>query len=95
MIYLLYDYTIYHFDEEEKLLKSMGFKLSVDHIFQHEEFKKKIADFRQKFSAGRMAVTYEIMNFLRTWLVDHLLGTDREYVEMFTNQETTHTQKNY
>jgi hemerythrin len=34
---------------------------------------------REDFIAGRLTITIEAMNFLKTWLNDHILGMDQEF----------------
>ena len=79
----LYDYAKYHFAHEEKMLKENGHRIHPDHLFKHREFEGKIKEYKDKFEAGRLSVTYEMMNFLRAWLMEHVKGTDKEYAEIF------------
>lgn len=79
----LYDYTVYHFSAEEKMIREKGLKVTPEHLIQHEEFKKKVADFRDKYKSGSTGVTYEIMNFVRNWMIDHIMGTDKQYAHAF------------
>lgn len=81
----LYDYTVYHFKDEERMVREKGMEVTPEHLSQHEEFRKKIDDFRNKYKAGRVGVTYEIMNFLRTWMIEHIMGTDKQYAPAFLN----------
>jgi hemerythrin len=74
---------VYHFTEEEKLLQQKGFPLSDIHRQAHKEFIEKISDFNAKFKAGKMGVTYEMMGFLRKWLIEHIQGTDMKYASLF------------
>jgi hemerythrin len=34
---------------------------------------------QQEFPAGKTAVTTELMNFMLTWLTNHILHTDKRY----------------
>ena len=79
----LYDYTVYHFTDEERMIREKGLKVTPEHLKQHDDFRRKIADFRDKYKSGRISVTYEIMNFVRTWMVDHIMGTDKQYAHAF------------
>lgn len=83
----LYDYAKYHFSEEEKLLKAKGVRISPDHVMKHREFENNIKAYKEKFESGRFTVTYEMMNFLRSWLMEHIKGTDKEYANTFSPGE--------
>ncbi len=75
------DYAVYHFKTEEKLFKSHNFPFAKEHISQHENFTKKVQEYKTKFAAGQ-SVTFQVLIFLRRWLTDHILDSDREYVEL-------------
>lgn len=79
----LHKYTIYHFTEEEKLLDGKGTPLSAEHKKAHDEFISRIRSFNEKFEGGNSGVTYEIMNFLRQWLIQHIKGVDKGYSGVF------------
>ena len=79
----LHQYTIYHFSEEARILDEKNKPLPLEHIKAHEQFIQKIEEFKQKFEKGKAGITYEIMNFLRQWLKDHILGKDKEYASAF------------
>ena len=49
------DYTIYHFDYEEKLLEHAGYELLPLHKRTHELFIRRIPDFQKRHAAGEEA----------------------------------------
>jgi hemerythrin len=75
------DYANYHFKTEEKLFLGRNFPFAKEHILQHQHFKQKVQDYKIKFNAGQ-SVTFRVLVFLRKWLTDHILDSDREYVEL-------------
>ncbi len=79
----LADYTKYHFAEEEKLMVAYGYPGLVEHRAQHEAFVGKVADCIEKYESGRLAISLEVMNFLRDWLKGHILTTDKKYTAFF------------
>jgi hemerythrin-like metal-binding protein len=76
----LVDYTVYHFGAEEHLMDEHHYPGSVRHKAQHVEFVKKLIHFRSAYSEGRVGVSINVMTFLCDWLVEHIMGTDRQYV---------------
>ena len=79
----LYKYTIYHFTEEESLLREKGNPLPMSHVQKHQEFTEKVKYFKLEFETGNKGITYEIMNFLRQWLIQHIQGVDTTYSYVF------------
>jgi methyl-accepting chemotaxis protein/hemerythrin len=79
MIRGLKDYAAFHFAHEEKLMGSHDYPGLLAHKARHREFVKQVVDFERDFKSGRAALTMEIMQFLKDWLVEHIQGTDRSY----------------
>ena len=77
----LLDYTKYHFGAEEKMLEEYGFGPSEEHKKQHQEFIDKIAVFKKRHELGDNMVGFDMLNFLKDWLLNHILGTDMKYRE--------------
>jgi hemerythrin len=74
-------YADYHFKTEEKLFSQYNYPFTSEHIQMHKDFKRKVADFRDKFDKN-LPVTFRVLNFLRKWLTNHILDVDREYVDI-------------
>jgi hemerythrin len=79
-------YTKSHFQAEEKLLQAKGYPELAAHKAQHDKFTAQIVQFQKDFSEGKLTVTVQLMNFLRDWLVHHILETDKRYGK-FLQQE--------
>ncbi|PLX13070.1 MAG: hypothetical protein C0594_01640 [Marinilabiliales bacterium] len=75
----LTDYTRYHFTAEQKILEE---KLSeedfLDHLKKHEYFIMKIERMKSQLNDEGEKILFEIINFLRNWLQDHILIEDKE-----------------
>jgi methyl-accepting chemotaxis protein len=76
----LVDYTVYHFGNEERYFKQFGYKETTQHINQHQKFVEKIQKFAQEFETGDSTVSLDIINFLKDWLIGHILKIDAQYV---------------
>ncbi len=77
------DYIQYHFGVEEKYFKEFNYENTEEHIKEHQYFIKQVKDFQQSLEEGKVSVTFKLMNFLRSWLIEHINGTDRKYIALF------------
>jgi hemerythrin-like metal-binding protein len=74
-------YTQEHFAREENLLSSAGYPGLAAHKQEHQDLIKQILDVQAKYKAGDFApLSLELIGFLNTWLVDHVRGSDKDYV---------------
>ncbi len=75
------EYADQHFKTEEDYFKKFVFPLMKEHMAQHEHFIDKVQDFKTKFEKGH-PITFRLMKFLKNWWANHILDSDREYVEI-------------
>jgi hemerythrin-like metal-binding protein len=76
----LVSYTAFHFQFEEQLMKECGYPDLESHKRIHQGFVDWITDTREEFIFHRRTLFGErILNFLRNWLRDHILGADQLY----------------
>lgn len=76
-------YTEYHFGVEEKYFNEFNYTGANEHIAEHQIFVKKVKTFQKDMEQGKISVTFQLMNFLRSWLIEHINGTDRKYISLF------------
>jgi methyl-accepting chemotaxis protein len=79
----LVEYTVWHFGNEEKIFKKIGYSDTPNHIVQHEKFIDKMKKFEQEVKDGNAVVSFDIINFLKDWLINHILKIDTKYVPTF------------
>jgi hemerythrin-like metal-binding protein len=77
----LVQYTKYHFNEEEILMKRINFPIEEDHIKKHNDFIEKIKEIIERRKKGDNFIAIDIINFLKDWLIDHILVEDKKYAE--------------
>ena len=82
----LITYTQDHFAYEEKLFETHGYSETSQHAKAHASLKSTVSDFYTKFQKGEMAVSSELMNFLKEWLMNHILKEDKAYVPFLKNK---------
>ncbi len=85
----LLDYTVYHFGTEEDFFKKYGYPNSATHKKEHEALTKQVLELSERFSRGEPVVSAETMTFLKNWLNDHILGSDKKYGP-FLNAQGVH-----
>jgi len=73
----LVTYTQFHFAFEERLMAQYGIGSSAAHKAEHRKLIADVGAFKAKFDAGAVSVTTELMAFLRNWLSNHILKTDK------------------
>ena len=76
-------YTVYHFTAEEKYMQEFHYPRYLAHKIKHDAFVKKVADFQNDYHAGRLGLSLDLMNFLKSWITTHIMDTDHQYSETF------------
>lgn len=82
----LVDYVGVHFSFEEELMKKYNYPELIIHKKEHTAFVEKVLDFQKKHQAGNLMLSLEVMNFLKDWLKNHIMGTDKKYGPFFNNK---------
>ncbi|MDP4147119.1 MAG: bacteriohemerythrin [Bacillota bacterium] len=78
----LKDYAQFHFSAEEEYLASIGYKKLFTHKIQHDYFMQKISNVNIKeIDNNQDKYIQDILDFIVTWIKEHILEKDREYVE--------------
>jgi hemerythrin-like metal-binding protein len=75
----LITYTTTHFKSEEDLFAQYSFPDSDKHIAEHKSFVEEVLRFKDDFDNVRIMVTFEVMDFLKSLLIKHILGSDMDY----------------
>ncbi|MCU0798846.1 MAG: bacteriohemerythrin [Candidatus Thermoplasmatota archaeon] len=73
------EYALYHFKTEEDLMQKFGFEGYTDHRDEHLTFMESIGEMAKRHGAGEYLVSLELNEFLKEWLANHILSTDRKY----------------
>ncbi len=75
----LINYAAVHFADEEKLMAKVGFAELPAHKLEHEAFVKKALKLQADFHADEVVLSFTVMEFLKDWLVNHILKNDKKY----------------
>ena len=75
----LADYTQTHFTAEEKMMAEANYPGLADHKIKHRDLMKQVQEFSSRLEKGEIALTLDLMNFLRDWLTNHIQKVDHDY----------------
>ena len=89
----LLSYAIYHFETEEGLMLEHHYAESEPtmaelHIKQHRDFSATVIKLRDHFHLTGDIDRDATLNFLNSWLVEHIMNTDQHLSRFITNQHT-------
>lgn len=72
-------YAAMHFAKEEDYFDRYNYPDSEMHKKLHIDFEDKMTEFEDDFKAGKAELSEDILKFLKDWLINHILGTDKKY----------------
>ena len=85
----LSEYTLTHFDTENRLMIESGYPDAVEHGTRHAELVKSLNALVAQAQRGEPWVSLQTMNFLRQWLYHHIDDTDRHLGVYLKNRSGT------
>ncbi len=83
---ILVEMTVYaqeHFRTEETYMINFEYYDYKSHIDEHNNFSKMISNYCNKLMDGDLDVIDEVLEDLKQWLVNHIQGTDKKYIDCF------------
>jgi len=80
-------YTITHFTAEETFMRAHGFSGFAEHKQQHLAFIERMRQERQAVENGAK-VSLDLINFLKDWLIEHILVKDKAYAAELQPKKT-------
>jgi len=72
-------YAARHFAREEALLRAAGYPELEPHLAEHKDYLQRLARLRTEHEQGNLFLTVDLMDFLSSWLINHILETDFQY----------------
>ncbi len=72
------EYASFHFSVEEKIMLEYESPRHEEHKKAHENFVAYIQESKRDFDEGRGARLVEVADFLKEWLVEHILNADKK-----------------
>lgn len=74
----LIDYAKYHFSAEEELMRTHNYCNIDQHVREHFNFNNHVLTFQKEAREGKNYLSVDIFDFVRNWLLDHILKIDSE-----------------
>lgn len=75
----LLEYTRFHFEDEERLMREANYPDYPQHKANHEKLVNVVLNLKKNFEQGEAGIEQRIMDFIKMWLNGHILGMDRNY----------------
>jgi hemerythrin len=72
-------YTREHFAREEAEMKRIGYSKSLAHQLEHTKLLNEVTALQNSFNSGQAMLTMKVSAFLKTWLIDHIEKTDKQF----------------
>lgn len=82
----LIEYTKFHFAAEEKLMTQYKYPASNEQRSQHDALTKKVLELQAELASGKIGMSISVIEFLKGWLTNHILKTDKAYQAFFNAQ---------
>ncbi len=80
LLHKLSEYTVSHFQAEEKIFSATAYPDTQRHKETHVKFVNKLLDFKKQLSSGSAVLSMQLLDFLKDWLIKHIMGTDTQYI---------------
>ena len=77
------DYAWKHFRTEESYMIEFKYPEYQYHKEEHFNFIHRVNSYCDRLLSGGYQLAKEILEFLKQWLVKHIHGTDKKYIECF------------
>lgn len=77
------DYAFVHFKYEERFFEKFGYEFAEEHINEHRSFIHKIREIQQSDTFDAQHNNQELLEFLKYWLNNHIIHSDKKYVDCF------------
>ena len=87
IINVLVNYTIFHFEREEKIMQSANYPNLELHQKKHVSLKDEVRNIAELYDEGQNLDQDKLLTFLKDWLSNHILKEDMQYRTFCENNE--------
>jgi len=81
LLFELLSYTKYHFTAEERLMEKHNYQQMNEHKLEHKKLTEQVEQFLERYSDGTSDLDEQLFEFLKRWLFEHILETDKKLGE--------------
>lgn len=81
----LEEFVLLHFGEEERMLRQVGYPDWRAHKDQHDQMYDLVFKLKSDVESGRSLEAAYLHEMLYAWLIKHILGDDRKYMDYLEN----------
>ena len=79
-------FTREHFAREEEIMRENSYPGLGEQVRQHRELLRTVDDYIEEVDRGESINMIGVMNFLNSWLIDHIMKLDQQYGDFFQEQ---------
>lgn len=83
----LFHYVREHFAMEEALMKEFNYPAYAEHVKEHQVLTQKLQEIGNSIVIGKIGPDH-VMQFMRAWLLQHILGKDILLGEFLRQQKS-------
>ncbi len=73
-------YVLTHFTTEEELFQKYQYPGAQEHQEEHQAFRVEAHHLENRLKRGELVLSLELSQFLKQWVLDHVLESDMAYV---------------
>lgn len=81
----LEEYHNFHFSTEEKYFDQFHYEGAEEHKAEHQKARDRIKDIKEKALKNTNEISFELIDFLEDWLVEHVAKLDHKYIKCFND----------
>lgn len=85
----LYNFTYFHFQTEEKLLKKISYPDIENHKNDHDAFLSNLVAYQNLLKINSLNLSMEIINYLKNSIIHHILISDKPLAEYILKKNIT------
>ncbi|MBI4740866.1 MAG: hemerythrin family protein [Betaproteobacteria bacterium] len=84
-------YVVFHFGTEEGMVRKFaaGTPHAEHHLAEHGKFTLKIAAMKEVGSTDKHSALGDLVEYLKSWLLEHIMKTDKELGKTIRAQRAT------
>lgn len=83
----LIDYTIEHFQTEERSFAALAYPDALTHKKEHDDLTAQVVKLQNQFVEGDLVISFELLDFLHDWLMNHTSDSDIKFKRFLDTRE--------